>query len=225
MPFILFSCRMSQKGSGRITTETRNIAAFSSVDVAGSIDVEIMQGDKNEVVVEADDNILTYVETVSNNGVLSIRIKPNTNLRNFTARVRLTSPLYKNISAAASSEIIGKNYITSAEKITLKASSSADINIQIDAPVIYVDGSSSADITLAGKTKQLDANASSSSDLKLEELKAETVTANASSSSTINLFASVMLDARATSSADINYTGGVKNVQKKESSSGSVSAR
>ena len=225
LPLLLFACQRSQRGSGRITTENRNLAAFTSVDVAGSIDIELIQGDKNEVVVEGDDNILKYVETISSDGVLSVRLKQNTNLRNFTLRLRLTSPIYKEITAAASSQIISKNTLTSSDKITVKASSSSDITLQLDAPTVFADASSSAEITLLGKTKQLDANASSSSNLKLENLKAETVTANAGSSSSIDVFASVKLDANANSSAEINYTGGTKNVQKKESSSGSVSAR
>ena len=94
LPFLLFACRQSQRGSGRITTENRNLAAFTSVDVAGSINVELAQGDKNEVVVEGDDNILKYVETVSSGGVLSIRLKQNINLRNFTLRLRVSSPIY-----------------------------------------------------------------------------------------------------------------------------------
>ena len=97
--------------------------------------------------------------------------------------------------------------------------------MQLDAPIVFVDASSSAEVTLEGKTKQLDADAGSSSTLKLENLRAETVSANASSSSSINLFASVKLDATANSSANINYTGGVKDIQKRESSSGSISAK
>ena len=223
LPIFLFACKNSHKGNGRITTETRATAPFTAVDVSSSIGVELEQGDKNEVVVEADDNIIKYLETTCVDGKLTIRMKSNTSVRNATLRVRLISPLYKSITGASSSEIVSRNTLTSTDKINIKASSSADITLQIDAPAVIVDGSSSADINITGRAKQVDANASSSTSIDLTGLKAETVAANATSSGLLKVFASVKLDASASSSGDIKYTGGVKDILKKENSSGEVS--
>lgn len=225
LPILLFSCFRSKRGSGNLITETRTVSSFNAVDVAGSIDVELTQGAKNEVVVEADDNLIKYVEVVNKAGVLSVRINYNGSLRNFTARVKITSPVYISISASASSEVISKNVITSANKITIDANSSADIELNLDAPMVVAEASSSANVKLQGKTKQLDASANSSGDLNAEKLLAETVKAEASSSGSVNVFASVKLTADANSSGDVTYTGGVKDIQKSESSSGSVSAK
>ena len=223
LPIFLFACRNSHKGSGRIITETRNVAAFSDVDVAESIEVELQQGDKNEVVVEADDNIIQFLETTCVNGKLTIRMKGNSSFRNATTRVRLVSPLYKSIISSTSAEVVSRNTLTSAYKINIKASTSSNVTLQIDAPIVFVDGSTSADINITGRAKQVDANASTSTSIDLTGLKAETVTANATSSGLLKVFASVKLDAAASSSGDIKYTGGVKNIQKKENSSGEVS--
>ncbi len=219
------SCNYSRRGSGTIVTETRNLAPFTSVNVTGSIDVEVQQGDKSEVVVEADDNIIQYIETESAGGTLTIRLKRHSSLRNATLHVRLISPEYKSLSTSASAEITSLSTLTSANKITLKASSSSEMKLQLDVPSIFIDASSSADLTLSGRTKQIDINTSSSSDVDMQQLKAETVTANASSSSTVILFASLAINASASSSADISYTGGATNVQKKESSSGTVTVK
>jgi hypothetical protein len=225
LPVLLFSCFRSKRGSGNIIKETRNVAAFNAIDVGGSIDVELTQGTKNEVIVEADDNLIKYVEVVNKAGVLSINIKYNGSLNNFTARVKITSPVYTKISASASSEVTSTNVITSADKITVDANSSADVELNIDAPMVVAEASSSANVKLQGKTKQLDATASSSGDLNAEKLLAETVKAEASSSGSLNVFASVKLIADANSSGDVHYIGGVKDIQKSESSSGSVSAK
>jgi Putative auto-transporter adhesin, head GIN domain len=223
LPIILFSCFKSKKGSGHIITETRTVAAFNAVDVSTSIDVELVQGNKNEVVVEADDNIIKDIEVVNKSGVLSISLNHTGSLRKFTARVKVTAPVFANIAASSSSSIKSTNTLTSTDKIKIDANSSADITLDVDAPNVIAECSSSATINLNGKTKQFDATANSSADIKAENLKAETVTASASSSATINVFASVKLKADANSSADINYSGGVKDIQKSVSSSGSVS--
>jgi hypothetical protein len=224
LPIILFSCFRSKKGSGNIIKETRTVAAFNAVDVSTSIDVELVQGNTSEVVVEADDNIIKNIEVINKGGVLYISLNHTSNLRKFTARVKVTAPVFTSISASSSSSIKSSNVITSSEKIKIEANSSADIELGIDVPYVTAECSSSASIDLNGKTKQFDATANSSADIKAENLKAETVIADASSSATINVFASVKLKADANSSADINYSGGVKDIQKSESSSGSVSA-
>lgn len=225
LPTVLFSCFRSKRGSGKVITETKTLAAFNAVEVSNSINVELTQGNKNEVIVEADDNIIKDIEVENKNGILTIRLKHNGNLRNFTARVKVTSPVFKSISASSSSEIVSTNVLTATDKISVEASSSADVELSLDAPIVNAESSSSAKIDLKGKTKQFNAIANSSGDVNAENLKAETVTATASSSGTVNVFASVKLNADANSSGSVNYTGGVTDVQKKESSSGSVSAK
>jgi hypothetical protein len=225
LPIILFSCFRSKKGSGNIITETRAVAAFNAVDVSNSINVELVQGNKNEVVVEADDNIIKNIEVVNNGGVLSIKLNHRGSIRKFTARVRVTAPVFSSISASSSSSIKSSNTITSTDKIKIDASSSADIELDLDVPNVIAECSSSASIDLNGRAKIFEAKANSSADIKAENLKAETVKADASSSASVHVFASVKLNANANSSGDITYTGGVTDIQKSESSSGSVIAK
>jgi Putative auto-transporter adhesin, head GIN domain len=219
----LFSCRYSQKGSGHIITESRNLAPFTAVDVSNSIDVELQQGDKCEVIVEADDNIIKYIETETVGGELKINLKHNTSIRNGTMRVRVVSPQYNGVKTSASANVISHNTITNANKISIEANSSSEIELQLDAPYVQVDASSSANITLIGRTKQANVSTSSSSDVNMSDLKAETVDAEANSSSSLSIFASLNIAAKASSSADIRYKGGATNVQKNVSSSGSIS--
>ena len=50
------------RGSGNIITENRNESGFNSIDVSGAIDVYVKQDSTTSVKVEADDNILEYIE-------------------------------------------------------------------------------------------------------------------------------------------------------------------
>lgn len=225
LPILLFSCFRTHHGSGRIITETKTVATFNAVDVSNSIDVELTQGNKNEVIVEADDNIIQYVNVENKGGVLHISFRSNVNVSNYTVKVKVTSPAFTKIEANSSADITSTNTITSADKISVTASSSADIDLKVDAPSILADAGSSATINLEGKTQQFEASASSSADINAENLKAESVNATAGSSGTCNVFASVKLNAEANSSGSVNYTGGVTNIVKKESSSGSVSPK
>jgi Putative auto-transporter adhesin, head GIN domain len=216
------ACNNGRRASGNIITETRNVSAFTKVSAAASIDVDVQQGAETSVIVEADDNLIKYVETKVEGDELKIRLKNISIWNEATIKVHVISPKYDGFSASSSAEIIGKNTITSSSKIKLNASSSAKINMEIDAPSIDVEASSSADIIASGRTKEVMVDANSSALVELSKLKAETATAEASSSADVSIFASVKINAKANSSGDIKYTGGATDVIKSESSSGSV---
>jgi hypothetical protein len=216
------SCYQSKTGSGKIITETRTTAEFNAIKVSSSIDVDVQQGNESSIVVEADDNIIRFVETEVIAGKLTIKLKDLNNLRNATIKVHVITKSLNEIAASSSSSVKSNGQITSTNKIEIVASSSASIDLQLDAPSVNIVASSSSEIDLAGRTRDLVAKASSSADINAQGLQAETANVSASSSSTVKVFASIKLDASASSSADVVYTGGAKDVKKAESSSGSI---
>ena len=60
------------KGSGVVTKETRDLKNFTGVKTGTSIDIYLTQGNKFEVVVEADDNIIEHIVTEVDDGVLKV---------------------------------------------------------------------------------------------------------------------------------------------------------
>jgi hypothetical protein len=55
-----------------VTSEARNISDVTSIDLAGSADVDITLGETESLVVEAEDNIIPLIETKVQNGQLVI---------------------------------------------------------------------------------------------------------------------------------------------------------
>jgi hypothetical protein len=49
------------RGSGNVTTETREVGAFTAIDVSGVGEVLITQGDVDSLTVETDDNLQAIV--------------------------------------------------------------------------------------------------------------------------------------------------------------------
>ncbi|MFM6925553.1 MAG: head GIN domain-containing protein [Ferruginibacter sp.] len=218
--FTLVSCDHTT-GSGNIVTETRNTGSFDAISVGGSFDVEVKMGDAISVVVEADDNIMKYIETKVSGKTLKIRTEGLHSYSNVHMKVVVTLPVLTAITASASAEVVAENILTNSEKLAFKASSSASIKAEVNAPDIVTDANSSASITLWGKTRNHHSEASSSADIHAFELLSENTTASASSSANIEVHASVSLNARASSSGNIDYKGAAA-VTKSENSSGSV---
>ena len=217
------SCGRSVHGSGRVISETRNTENFIAVDASGSVKVELRIGDKNSVVVEADDNVIRYVETKVSGNSLNIKLKELTSLTNVTIHVYVTAPRFQEINASASAEITSKDVLTT-DNIELKANSSGSITAELDAPKVLLFAESSGEVNVRGRTRNLAASASSSGEIKADHLLAENVKAEAESSGDISVFASISVNASASSSGSVSYTGGAPKVVKEENSSGSVSA-
>jgi hypothetical protein len=217
----LYSCGPAINGSGKITTEKRNTGNFTGVSTSSSIDVEVKIGNTYEVVVEADDNVLQYVSTEVVDGVLKVRCKDNISLRNADVTVHVTAPTLEKLKASSSGSIVVEGILANDNKIEIDASSSATIEATVDAPQIDADANSSAEIKLKGRTQTFRAEVSSSGDIEANELLSETTIAQATSSGTANVHASVKLNGQATSSGTIRYRG-TPTVSKAESSSGSV---
>ena len=218
--FTLVSCDQTT-GSGNIVTETRKTGSFDGITVGGGFEVVVKTGDAISVVVEADDNVIKYIETKVTGNTLKISTEDLHNYSDVHMKVTVTAPAITSIKASASADVIAENILKDNNRLTFKASSSASIKAEVDAPEIETDASSSATITLTGKTKTHKTKASSSAEIKVFSLLSENTTAHASSSANIEVHASVNLDAKASSSGSVKYNG-VAAVSKSESSSGTV---
>ncbi|MDR6966666.1 hypothetical protein J2X31_000664 [Flavobacterium arsenatis] len=108
---------------------------------------------------------------------------------------------------------------------TIEASSSGDVDANIIAKTIDVKVSSSADVELSGSTDKITIKSSSSADCKAKNLIAKNAVVESSSSSDVTIHATEKLVATASSSASITFFGNPTNVEKSESSSGSVTKR
>ena len=174
--FTLVSCDQTT-GSGNIVTETRNTGRFDAISVGGSFEVEVKMGDAMSVVVEADDNIMKYIETKVSGNTLKISTEGLHSFSDVHMKVYVTVPVLTAVSASASAEVVGENILTNADKLVFKASSSASIKAEVNAPDIVTDANSSASITLRGKTKNHKTEASSSAEINAFELLTENTTA------------------------------------------------
>ncbi len=221
---ILASACHTKTGSGNIVTEKRSTEPFMAVSAAGPVRVDIKTGDVESVTVEADDNIMSYVETKVSGNTLQVRLRGINSLRNATVNIHIIAPELKGLNASSGASILAKDTIISPDHLELKASSGAELKLQANAPDVSADASSGGSITALGLTKSITANASSGGIANFSGLHAETGTASASSGGSVKLYGSVSLDVTASSGGEVRYSGGAAAVKKNESSGGSISA-
>ena len=200
---IFFGACRNISGSGNIEKQTRQTNSFNAINVGGDFEVEISQGPQN-VVVEADDNIINEIETHVNDGELKIRLR-DIDVSDAHMRIMISTPDIRAIKSSASANIEAKDLRSG--KLLLDASSGSVIHAAVDAPEMKLETSSGGELTVSGRTKNIHADASSGGTIDAKSLLSEHTNAQASSGGTVRIHASVSLDAKANSGGVIKYTG------------------
>ena len=221
---LLFSSCRGITGSGHIIIEERNPGQFTGIHSAGSIDVEIKKGPEQMVKIEGDDNILQYVITTTEKGILTVNYKSNISFMNVHVKVYVTSPTLNKIYVSGSAGIVAKDTLFDPSLIDLNIGGSGEIKAIVKSPSIVADVSGSGSLTLSGLTKNFNANVSGSGDIKCHELMSENTVVKVEGSGSAHVYASVAIDADVSGSGDIFYRGNPGSPKISKSGSGSVQA-
>ncbi|MEJ8820409.1 head GIN domain-containing protein [Lacibacter sp. H407] len=214
----------SVKGNGDIVTVNRNEGSFKSVKASGSFDVFFSQADETEIRIEADENLMKYILTSVEDGVLKIRTKSGTNIRpSQDIKVYIKSPRYSSVSLAGSGNMVAQTAITSTEKIRLSIAGSGDIKLmEVNAPEVHVNIAGSGKAEGSGATRVVDIEVAGSGDVMMKDLKAETAKINIAGSGNVWVFASLVLDVRVAGGGDIHYYGNPADIKSKSAGSGNL---
>ena len=67
-------------GNGNVVKQDREVSSFNSINASGVFNIYFAQGDKESLVVEADENLIPYLETKVEDNTLFIDVKKHINI-------------------------------------------------------------------------------------------------------------------------------------------------
>lgn len=210
------------RGNGDMKTEERQAANFNSISSHGGYDVHLTQGSGYNVKIEAESNLLSYIETAVNGNVLEIRTKEGywlSSKKNMI--VYVTAPSFTKVSTMGSGNIVSESKINNTSAIEMEVAGSGDIKVDINAPEVKAELRGSGNIIVSGETRAFRGSVRGSGDIKASNLKAENVDVDIAGSGNADVFASVKLNVDVAGSGDVRYRGGA-NVSSDIKGSGSV---
>jgi hypothetical protein len=167
------------QGSGRMTQETRPIKGIARVDLATLGTLYLTQGDKEELRVEAEDNLLPYLLTATEGDELKIKAREDVELEP-TQPVRFHLTVKKLNALAASSAGNVEVGPIKAERFLLVIGSAGNVTLEsLDAPEVAAMLNSAGNATIKNlKARELRVNIHSAGGLTIEsgEVEKQTVT-------------------------------------------------
>jgi hypothetical protein len=191
----------STNGSGVPATQSRDVSAFDSVELAGGNNVVIHVGGKQSVVVKADDNLLSHVTTKVRASTLVIGNTPGSLTTSSPMSVFVTLPTLSELTLAGGGNIVVHGIKSESLTVTL---------------------SGSGNLTGSGNAGSLRVTLSGAGNAWFTQLVADNVNAVLSGSGNIFVTANKSLDATVPGSGTINYAGDPQQVTKSVTGSGAI---
>jgi hypothetical protein len=230
------------RGSGNVIEEERLVSGITSVRVANQGDLFIEIGAEESLVIEAEDNLLEYIESDVRGGELVLETRNGVNLRNDKPiRYHLVVQELDTISVSSSGDVEAPALEADWFRINVSSSGNVDVDA-IDAKRLDVNVSSSGDVTIGelqaesldvnitssgsltildGGVEEQDIRISSSGDYDARRLQSQVADVGISSSGNATVLVSEELYASLSSSGDLYYIGD-PTVDARQSSSGDV---
>lgn len=210
------------RGSGNVTTETREVSGFSEVALEGSGEVTITVGDKESLTIEAEDNLMSHLTSDVANGRLVLGTRDAiVTTRDIVYTITVTNLEGITVSGSGDievGELIAPNFTTE-----IRGSGRIEVsNLEADRLEVIISGS--GEIDTSGTSTELDVSIPGSGRFDGEMLKAVNARVSISGSGFAVVDVNDTLDAEVSGSGTIEYLGS-PTVISTVSGSGSITSR
>jgi hypothetical protein len=196
-------------GSGKTVSETREVSGFHAIQVSGGSEVDIVQGEEEGLVVEADENLIQYLESRVENGTLYLGVKNEDVLANLSFKVikyHLKVKDLDSISLSGATNLDMASLTTTDLQMNLSGASSVTIDNLI-ADSLSLESSGASDVNLSGKCPEQVISIDGGGQYKASDLAGKTVRVDASGAAQLEVSASDTLDLNLSGASKVDYYG------------------
>lgn len=220
---VLFTaCGPSVEGTGNVVKKEHQLDEFSNIKISGGFEVQLRQGNRNEVIIETDENLHEHIEVfVEDNKLI---IEPKQRLRKAEELiVYITTKDIRKIDLNGAVELKTKSKIKS-KSLSIDGSGAVEINADVDTKRLNIDISGASEIDLSGNCDRLSIDISGAGEVSAYDLIAEEASINISGAGSAQVNVKKELEVDITGAGKVDYKGnpevdqhiaGAGSVQKK----------
>lgn len=199
------------RGDGKVARESRTVGSFEAISLAGHFELKVRQSDTPRVELEADGNLLPYVETKvvdgRNGKTLEIGVKRGYSLYSSKPlRIEVDAATLQALAIAGS----GKAEIESMKADSLKfavAGSGSVTALKLDTAKLTLSIAGSGDIVAGGRAAEMGVSIAGSGDVRARELASDEVKVSISGSGNADVQVAKKLKVSIAGSGDVRYLG------------------
>ena len=195
------------RGNGDVTTEVHNVKAFSTLELAGVLNVYIEQGDKESVTVETDENLHEYVIIENRGDALIVDTQKRISIKR-----KKKMNVYVTVRDIDRLKISGVGHVETSETLRLKELNlriKSVGNVTLDLEADYLDArlSSVGNVSLSGKIGEAEIDNTGVGKLAAYDLQNEVLKLKAAGVGKTEVYASKELAIKSTGVGNVYYKG------------------
>ncbi|WP_179415845.1 head GIN domain-containing protein [Mucilaginibacter sp. E4BP6] len=211
------------KGCGEFVREKRLHFPFTGIDIAvDNAEIYLQKGEKSQIIIEGDKNILRLVKGRVKHGVLKIYTANGLNLNpSNKIRIFIATDYFDQLLNSAGSDILGAE-IFSNPMLTVMNTGTGQITLSVCTELLDVRNSGSGKMVLRGYTDKMRCTSSGTGQIEARNLKAQKIFINVSGSGNSRFHCVKKIAGFISGSGDIYYNGSPKHILMNTAGSGSL---
>ncbi len=209
-------------GNGKVVKETRNVSNFDAIKIGGAFDVYLSQGSSENLVIEADENLMDLIKTDVRDGTLVIDTRKNIrNSKELNIYITFRDLEKLKLSGAVEVQSDGKLKF---EDLSIHGSGASEIELELEADKLICDFSGASEIDLSGSANYCSIDNSGASEVTAYDFVVREYLIEISGAGDAKIHCTDVLKARISGAASIRYQGNPK-VDSRVSGAGSIKQR
>lgn len=163
MGLVISACLMAQDNkdrvtiepSGKIITKEVNVTSFDQLDVSGVFSLMLVQGSKEEVKIEADDNLQSLFEVKNEGSKLVIGMKKDVNINGkIKMKVYITFKNLKSMDLKTVGNVISEGNM-SFNDLDINNKSVGNVDLKLTTQNLNIQNKSVGNVKLNGKAENV----------------------------------------------------------------------
>jgi hypothetical protein len=200
---------------------TRKLNSFDKLELFGSIEVYLKQGEVENVRISTKDADLNNVTIKENATTLKIATVEELFDDKKTVKVEITYKVVRDVDASGGAQVNFES-VLKGDKLIINSGSGAQLYLSVDVNALEATVGQGALIVIDGKAKSQVASANTGGVYSAYKLKSEDAYINANTGGKAKITASNILEASANTGGYIGYSGDAKNKKIKQLLGGEV---
>lgn len=191
--------------SGETATEARNLEGFTQIDMGGSADLLVMEGDSFEIEVTADSALQAYVTTEVVGSTLRIEQHYSIIGASPSVSVSVTVPDLTRLDVSGASEATVRS--VTAENLEVGISGAGDIDLAADAQQLTISVTGAGTVAAHGTVDSASITVSGAGGIDGEDLTIADAAVTVSGAGNVTVRVRQSLDAHVSGAGTLVYYG------------------
>lgn len=217
------SCSQCIEGIGEAVEERRTVKPFETIRSESTFNLVLRalpEGEQPYVVVNAQENLLPFVETTVSGSELSIASESCVNA-SAPITIELFAAVYQKIENTGTGSVTGATMITS-DSFEIENTGTGEVVLSLKCKEISITNKGTGSIRVKGETDELRIDNRGTGSIAAMELRSNNATVDSRGTGDVDLQAHSGLDIKLSGTGDVSYMGNPQNLTLKNSGTGEI---